>query len=110
MRSRIDEFQLAYHDIDSVALIEGRPVVNTSGIVAIVSAIVGSPVGSWNRSVIAGGESAAKADGAIATNRTIATNPSASVASTSYGKAPPAATRSHPAECFIACQKESGGG
>ena len=101
-RSPCDES--VHHDIDSVALIEGGAIVNTAGVVAIVSAIYSSPIGSRNGAVVAGGESAPKADG------TIATDASASVASTGYGKATSAATRSHPAVCFIARQKKSYGG
>jgi len=85
-------------------LIEGGPVVNTAGIVAIVSAIYDSPIGPGDGAIVAGGEPAPKADG------TIATDAGASVASTGYGKATSAATCGHPAVCFIACQEESRGG
>ena len=96
-----------HHHIDSVALIEGGAIVNTAGVVAIVSAIYSSPIGPRNGAIVAGRESAPEADGTIGT---IATDASASVASTGYGKATSTATRSHPAVCFIACQKESRGG
>jgi len=92
-----------HHDIDSVALIEGGSVVNPAGVVAIVSTINSRPIGSWDSTVVACGESAPEADG------TIATDASASVASTGYGKATSAATRSHPAVCFSARQKKSRG-
>src|SRR6266550_6700550 len=93
----------ADHDIDSVTLIERGTIVNTAGVVTIVPAVDDRAIGPWDSAVVARGESAPKANG------TIATDASASVASTGYGKAAPSATRSHPAECFIARQKESRG-
>jgi len=101
-RSPCDES--VHHHIDSIALIEGGSVINPAGVVAIVSAICNSPIGPRNGAVVACRESAPKADG------TIATDASASVASTGYGKATSAATRSHPTVCFIASQKKSYGG
>ena len=101
-RSPCDES--VHHHIDSIALIEGGSVINPAGVVAIVSAICNSPIGPRNGAVVACRESAPKADG------TIATDAGASVASTGYGKATSAATRSHPTVCFIARQKKSRGG
>jgi len=88
-----------HHDIDSVALIEGGTIVNAAGVVTIVPAVGNRAIGARDSAVVSRGEAAPKADG------TIAADASTSIASTGYGKAAPAATRSHPAECFIACQK-----
>src|SRR5213079_1889079 len=93
----------AHHDIDGVALIKGGAIVNAAGVVTIVTAVGNRAIGPWERAVVPCRESAPKADS------TVATDASASIASTGYGKAAPSATRSHPAECFIARQKESRG-
>src|SRR5438094_3743618 len=95
--------EAAHHDIDGVALIKGGAIVNAAGVVTIVTAVGNRAIGPGESAVVACRESAPKADSAVATDA------SASIASTGYSKAAPAATRSHPAECFIARQKESRG-
>src|SRR5437868_15054158 len=96
--------KLAHYDVDRVPLIERGAIVNPAGVVTIVSAIEHRPIGPRDGAVVACRESAAEAHG------TVATDTSASVASTGYGKATSAATRSHPTVCFIARQKKSYGG
>src|SRR5437868_5316085 len=101
--TRVIRCESAHHDIDGVALIKGGAIVNAAGVVTIVTAVGNRAIGPWESAVVACREPAPKADS------TVATDASASIASTGYSKAAPAATRSHPAECFIARQKESRG-
>src|SRR5438477_2049399 len=101
--TRVIRCESAHHDIDGVALIKGGAIVNAAGVVTIVTAVGNRAIGPWESAVVACRESAPKADSAVATDA------SASIASTGYGKAAPSATRSHPAECFIGRQKESRG-
>ena len=81
--------KLTDHDIDGIALIEHGAIINTAGVVTIVSAIEHRPISPRNGAIVAGGESryaaivpAPNGDGAIAVSPTSSDEAPSTIAAT----------------------------